>query len=356
MAFLTAKNIRIAGLSAAVPRRIEEIAALTSLFSQDAMSKFTESTGVRQRHVSDVLISSDLCVGAANQLLSDIRWDRSSVDGLVVVTQCPDYIKPANSTIVQNRLGLPKDCVCISLTFGCSGWVYGFSVVAGLLNCGCKRVLLCCGEGMQAYYKGDASTYPLFGAAGTCTAFEYDDRASPVEFHMASDGSQWKAIYMPDGGFRNLPNAESFSPYQDEGGIWHVKMSTHLSGMDVFMFGITEPVKSIKRLCQHFGIDYADTDYILLHQANRFLNGKIAKKLQLPEEKCPHNIEDFGNTSSSSIPLLMATRLKDDLAARPLDFVACAFGIGLSWGSVHFKTDRIVVSDLVLMEDSDAGK
>lgn len=355
MAFLATKCVSLRGISAAVPRAVEVVSDL-SLFKDDEAQRFTEATGVVSRHVSDKLISSDLCVAAAERLIADLGWGKETIDGLVVVTQCPDYIKPANSTIVQHRLGLAKDCASVSLTFGCSGWVYGFQTVGGLIASGCKRVLLCCGEGMQAYYKGDASTYPLFGAAATCTAFEFDENADPVEFHLCSDGSQWKAIHIPEGGFRHLPNAESFIPYQDDAGVWHTKMSTHLNGMDVFMFGITEPVRSIKALCEHFGITYADKDYVLLHQANMFLNGKIIKKLKLPNEKVPHNIEEFGNTSSSSVPLLMVTRLKEALESRSLDLIACAFGIGLSWGSVHFKTKNVTVSDLVLVGDDYVGE
>lgn len=355
MAFLSVRNTKISGMAAAVPEHVERIDALP-IFKGDEARKFTEATGVVSRHVSEKLISSDLCVAAASRLIADLGWAKESIDGLVVVTQCPDYIKPANSTIVQHRLGLSKECVCVSLTFGCSGWVYGFQAAGGLVNGGCRRVLVCCGEGMQAYYRGDASTYPLFGAAGTCTAFEYDESASPVDFHLASDGSQWQAIYVPEGGFRHLPDANSREPYRDEAGLWRTRMSTHLNGMDVFMFGITEPVRSIKALCERFSIDCVDRDYVLLHQANMLLNGKIVRKLKLPDEKVPHNIEDFGNTSSSSIPLLMVTRLKEQLQSRPLDMIGCAFGIGLSWASLHFKTNRPVVSELVLVEDDDAGK
>ena len=355
MAFLSVGNSIIRGISAAVPRATESVAGL-SIFSNEEAQKFTEATGVVCRHISDRLVSSDLCCAAAEKIIADLGWEKSTIDGLVVVTQCPDYIKPANSTIVQHRLGLSKECVAVSLTFGCSGWVYGCQTVGGLINSGCKRVLLCTGEGMQAYYSGDKSTYPLFGAAATCTAFEYDESAAPMEFHLACDGSEWHAIHIPHGGFRHPATAESFVPVANDQGIVSTPMHTHLNGMDVFMFGITQPPKSIKALCEHFDLNYADKDYLLLHQANLFLNEKIVKKLKIDSAKVPHNIEDFGNTSSSSVPLLMVSRLADELRRRPLDLIACAFGIGLSWGSVHFKTNKLTVSDIVLVEDSYAAE
>ena len=83
-----------------------------------------------------------------------------------------------------------------------------------------------------------------------------------------------------------------------------------------------------------------------------FLNGKIAKKVKVPENKCPHNIEEFGNTSSATLPLLLVTRLRDRLMSGDVKMIGCAFGVGLSWGSVYFETRNPVVSDIVLVEDS----
>ncbi len=350
MAFLSVTGVRIAGLSAAVPSAVEENRGL-GLFADDEVEKFINSTGVERRHVSRKLLSSDLCVAAAERLIADLGWEKSSVDGLVVVTQSPDYLRPSNATLVQNRLGLSKECASFCISFGCSGWVYGLQSTAGLLSSGLKRVLLCCGEGVQAYNPLDKSTYPLFGAAGTCTALELDEAASPIHFHLATDGSGWKAIIMPDGGYRNPCNDKSYQLEEFAGGIRRTRMNTALDGMDVFSFGISEPPKSIKALCEHFNILLDGIDYLLLHQANLMLNAKIAKKVAYPLEKCPHNIEDYGNSSSASLPLLMVTRLGEQLTTSKLKVIACAFGVGLSWGSVYFETDKVTVSKLVKVED-----
>lgn len=350
MAFLSASGVRIAGISAAVPSHIEENRTL-SIFTCEEAEKFISATGVERRHVSKKLLSSDMCVAAAGRLLSDLGWEKESVDGLVVVTQCPDYFRPGNATLVQNRLGLPKECAAVSLSFGCSGWIYGMQSATALITGGLKRVLLCCGEGVQAYNPLDKSTYPLFGSAGTCTALEADETAPEIKFHLATDGSGWKAIHIPDGAYRNPPTDRSFELSEFEGGIKRTPMNVALEGMDVFMFGISQPPKSIKSLCANFGLSLEAMDYVLLHQANLFLNGKIQSKLKLPPEKCPHNIEEFGNSSSGTLPLLMVTRLAKELQEKPLKMIGCAFGVGLSWGSVYFEANKPVVSDLVLVED-----
>lgn len=351
MAFLSIGSTRIAGVAASVPAKVERVADL-SIFTEEEATKFSASTGVVSRHVSDKLLSSDLCVAAAEKAIVDLGWDKLSIDALVVVTQTPDYHRPSNGPLLQERIGLSKECASLCISFGCSGWVYGMSTAAGLINSGCKRVLLCCGEGVQAYNKNDRSTYPLFGSVGTCTALEYDESAAPMEFHLASDGSGWQAISVPDGGYRNPPSEDSARVEEFEGGIKRTRLNVALNGMDVFSFGISRPPKSIKALSEHFNRSLDGIDYLLLHQANMFLNAKIAKKVGVPEEKVPHNIEEFGNSSSATLPLLMVTRLKSELEARPLKCAGCAFGVGLSWGSVYFETNRPHISDLVLVEES----
>ena len=355
MAFLSVKNVRIAGISTAVPSAVEYVSSLNAIFTPEEAEKFTASTGVASRHVSTKLLSSDLCVAAAERMISDLGWDKNSIEGLVVVTQSPDFFRPSNATLVQERLGLSKECASYCISFGCSGWVYGLQAASGMIAMGLKRVLICCGEGVQAYNPLDKSTYPLFGSVGTCTALEYSESAKETCFHLATDGSGWKAIYMPDGGYRNPCNEHSKELLELEGGIKRTRLNTALDGMDVFSFGITRPPKSIKALCEKFAIIPDDVDYLLLHQANLSLNAKIAKKAGFQIEKCPHNIEEFGNSSSATIPCLITTRLKEEASNKPLKCVACAFGVGLSWGSVAFDLDKAVISDLVQVEDSYAA-
>ena len=353
MAFLTASKVRIAGVAGAVPSLVEENRSL-SLFTPEEVEKFIASTGVERRHVSRKLLSSDLCVAAAERMIADLGWQKETIEGLVVVTQTPDYHRPSNATLVQDRLGLSKECAALCVSFGCSGWVYGLQVASGMVMSGLKRVLLCCGEGIQAYGPQDKSTYPLFGSAGTCTALEFDEEASDINFHLATDGSGWEAIYIPDGGYRNPCTINSSEIEEFDGGIRRARTNVALDGMSVFSFGISKPPKSIKALCEHFDVQIDGIDYLLLHQANLFLNAKVAKKVGVPDQKVPHNIEEFGNSSSATLPLLMVTRLKNQLVEKPLKCVGCAFGVGLSWGSVYFETDKPIVSDLVLVEEPNA--
>ena len=129
------------------------------------------------------------------------------------------------------------------------------------------------------------------------------------------------------------------------------RMQTRMKGMDVFSFGISTAPKSVKKLAEHFGFEYQEADYFVFHQANMKMNNMIAKKLKLSAEKVPSCMYHFGNTSSASIPLTIVTQLKE-ACSTPKALVCCGFGVGLSWGTVFFETDHLVVSDLVEVDEN----
>ena len=120
-----------------------------------------------------------------------------------------------------------------------------------------------------------------------------------------------------------------------------------MNGMDVFSFAISTAPKSIKRLADHFSLDYFDYDYYVFHQANKKLNDTIVKKLKLDPDKVPYSLGRFGNTSSASIPMTIVSELKGKVENKPTKFLCCGFGVGLSWGSVAFETTKLIISDIV---------
>lgn len=347
MAFLEVKNVRIAGMSACVPKEIEENKSI-ALFSAEEAEKFIASTGIERRHISQKQLPSDLCCLAAEKLISDLGWKKEEIDAVVFVTQTPDYIVPATSCIIQSRLGLSEECYTLDISLGCSGWVYGLSVVSNLLSSGMmKKALFLCGDTTHATSKEDRSAYPLFGEAGTVTALEFSAKANSFKFHFATDGSGYDAIIIPDGGFRNPFSSKSLDMEEIEPGIKRNRLNTILNGMDIFSFGISKAPETIVKLSEKFGIKLDETDYFIFHQANKFMNEKIRKKLKLPENKVPYSLKNFGNTSSATIVLTLLTELKKETSTEKHSYIACGFGVGLSWASVAFELDNIVVSDLV---------
>lgn len=342
MSFLKFNNSRIVGMSAGVPRHVESTISTTDKY---AAEDYKETTGIEEKRVSNEFTTSDLCRGAAEALLDRLGWERGSVDCLIFVSQTPDYILPATSCVLHGKLGLKRSCMCLDIGLGCSGWVYGLSVALSLMEQGTiKRLLLLAGDARkQAAEEHDH----LFGYAGSATAIEYDPKKSrPIYMDLGSDGTGYDAIIRPGGGTRNQFNAHSLDLEECEDGRKRHSIQTRMKGMDVFAFGITTVPKSIKQLANHFELDIADYDYFVFHQASKMMNETIRKKLKLSEEKVPTSLRKFGNTSSASIPLTIVTQLHDRMEAEK-NIIACGFGVGLSWGTVAFRTEDLVIAPLV---------
>lgn len=351
MAFLEVKNVRIAGIAAGVPKQVVSVLDANnndSLAEGTSAEDFVKSTGVKERRVSQKFTTSDLCCAAAEQLITDLNWDKNEIDAIIFVSQTADYILPATSCIIQERLKLSKECYATDIALGCSGWVYGLSSAVSLMSTGhIKKVLLMAGD---AKMRIKTSNDPLFGYAGTVTALEYQDGLNGFKFHLGTDGSGYDAIITPDGGSRNQTSSLSFDEYEFEGKMMN-RMQTRMKGMDVFSFGISTAPKTVKKLAEKFGFDYLESDYFVFHQANMKMNNMISKKLRLPNEKVPSCLNDFGNTSSASIPLTIVTQLKGQFEHKPTKFICCGFGVGLSWGTVAFETNNIVISNLVELDE-----
>ncbi|MBA4322788.1 MAG: 3-ketoacyl-ACP synthase, partial [Odoribacter sp.] len=328
MAFLKIKNVAIRGVSACVPKKIVENSD-SVLFSQEELKNLFYSVGIeRRRCVDEGMCTSDLCFTAAEKVLEELSWNKSEIDALVFVSQTPDYRNPATSCILQDRLGLPVTCMSLDISLGCSGYVYGLSVLSSIMSGGnIKKAQLLVGDTTSLTSSPeDKSRVLLFGDAGTCTAMEFDVSACEMNFHLASDGSGYQAIMTPDSGFRHRITPDSFRLEDFGEGIKRARVHSLLDGMEVFSFGIYRAPQTVNSLCARYGLDKEKFDYFLFHQANLMMNEKIRKKLKLPEEKVPYNLKNFGNTSCASIPLLMVTNLRDELESREISAILCAFG------------------------------
>lgn len=351
MAFLRVENVAIRGISACVPPKVEENRDIP-FYTQEEADKVIESTGVERKHiVSDGITASDLCLKACEKLLDELGWERESIDLICNVTQTSDYTNHPNVFVLHEKLGLKNDCMALDLYHGCPGWVIGLSTVASLVSQGSiKKALLLDGDNITSVqYRQDRESRPLFGDAGTATALEFDEKASPLLFQTGTNSVDGVALIHKKGGMREPHTLES---YKQELGMLNGELSTEgvedlMDGMSVFSFGITMPPKSLKQLCEHYHINMEDVDKLVLHQANLFMVNKIAKKLKMPAEKVPSCLKNYGNTTSTSIPLTIVTQCQGDFSNEKQKTLACAFGTGLAWASVYFETEKIVVPSII---------
>lgn len=345
MAYLTINKVKMVGLAACVPPTIEENLSLPIFADKSEAEKVIASTGIeRKRVVKPGTTASDLSFQAIQLLLDKMEWEANSIDALIYVCTSRDYIAPITSAILQDRLGFRNDCYCLDLPLGCSGWVYGMSNLSSILSHGqLKRGLLVCAETNSLNRSPkDKTVKPLFGDAATVTALEYDESfEKPIQFNFGVDGSGYRAVWTEFGGTRNPITLESIEEKEVEPGIIRKGTDMVVNGMDVFSFAIKIPPRSLLEFVEHFEIDTDKVDYLFLHQANKFIDDRIRKKLKMPEEKVPFCLQDYGNTNSASIPLAMVVCKAKELQNGSFDCLGCGFGVGLAWGNIHYTVDKL---------------
>lgn len=345
MSILQINNVKIIGISSCVPKKIEENISLTVFTDQKEAQKVIDSTGIeRKRIVAPGTTASDLAYQSVNELLDAIEWDRHSIDCVVFLSIMRDYVMPSTAAVLQGRLGFREDCFCIDMSLGCAGWNYGLSTIASLLSHGnMKRGLLICAETTSLNHnRMDKTVAPLFGDAGTVTALEYDANWSkPMFFSYGVRGNNFRTVWAEYGGSRNPETHESLEEKEVEKGIIRKGSDVIINGMDLFAFAIKVPTNSLKQLIEDARIDVNNIDYLVLHQSNHFIDERIRKKLNLPVEKVPYCLKDFGNTSDASIPLTMSVCCADKLMSSECNILTCGFGTGLLWSSGFFSTENL---------------
>jgi len=295
------------------------------------------------------IATSDLCYEAADELIESLDWDRAEIGALIFVSQSADYYLPATSIILQDRLRLDTSCMAFDVGLGCSGYVYGLSILGSIMQAsGIKKGLLLAGDVSSATcHVKDKSTFPLFGDAGSATALELDDNSCPLYFSLFSDGAGYKRIIIEDGGIRNRVSASSFDMKSFGPGIERTNLNLALDGAGVFHFSLKEVPPAIREICLDAQLTSDEIDYVILHQANQLINNHIERKLNFEHAEFPSSIANFGNTSSASIPLTMVTNLKASFSDASANVVLCGFGVGLSWATMCGRLGPIYCHELI---------
>lgn len=357
MSLLTIEDIGIVGISSVVPQNSVKT-IFDSIFANEAEAlKFQKNTGVKNRHVvSNDTCTSDLGFIASRNLIEKLKWDPQDIDILVLVTQTADFISPNSSIILQDKLGLKKSTIAFDLTLGCSGFVYGLSIVMSLMkNFIHSKALLVVGDTLSRQASPyDKSTYPLFGDGVSAIALE-DVVGSQIDFNLFSDGSGFNSIIVPGGMYRNPFNSNSLEYSIDENGISRNQLNTKMDGTDVFSFAIQEVPNSIQDLIDYSTIvnDISEIDYNIFHQANYFILETIRMKLKIDRSRFFYSIQEFGNTSSASIPITISHCFENDLkVVKGSKCLFSGFGVGLSLGSaLLYNACDIIVEPIYFYHD-----
>lgn len=303
MQLLKTEGLRIAGICSCVPARSEDsFARCADVYgSADKARSVVKATGIVSRRIAAPGTSSlDLCVRAAETLLSEAKISADEIGAVVAVTFTPERQMPCNACQAQGRLKLPKDVMAFDINLACSGWAYGLFVAGQLASATGKKVLLLDGDVQTAYVDPkDEATVPLLADAGTATLVAPCAGAKPWMFAFLSDGEKGEALTLPVGG------------------------RIAMDGFGVFRFVTMDVLRFIGEFLVQSGTDAADVSAFVPHQANVFMIRQIAKKLRLAD-KLKLSGDTLGNSASASVPSTIA---HTDARGRLL---VAGFGGGLS--------------------------
>jgi 3-oxoacyl-[acyl-carrier-protein] synthase III len=350
MPTLTVTGSAIRGIASAVPTGRQDVSNLAIMFGQEEAQKIAQSTGVKIRRIApQEQCCSDLCLAATETLLKSLDWDRASIDAIIFVSQSFDYPLPATSCILQTRLGLSKKCAAFDVGLGCSGYVYGLWIASGMIQSGCRRILLLAGDmssrGLSPY---DRSAVPLFGDAGSATLLEKDAQAV-AHFELGTDGSGYQHLIREAGtASGRLPHCDqTMIRKQQSDGIVRSDEDLFMNGAEIFTFTLREvpPLISSILKCAQWTKD--EVDRYFFHQPNKFMLDYLIKKMGLPADRVPMILEHYGNTSSASIPLAISHSSSEVLRKQRLKVVMAGFGVGLSWGAAALEMGPIIAPPVV---------
>ena len=277
-----------------------------------------------------------LSVKACENLFSENPDLKDEIDAVICITQNPDRRIPHNSAIIASQLNLPTRVAAFDLSLGCSGWIYGIHVAEGFLksvgleNC----LLITCDPYSKIIAKEDKDTNSIFGDAATVTLIKSSgNRSQTIGSIFGSDGSKGNSIEVIGGGASKpliLNDGSMISQLTRD------ELRLRMNGRAIFNFVMTKVSESIEECLIKTKLSKHEIDLYVLHQGSKYMLDSLAKNLSIPDSKLIQNIDKYGNTVSSSIPLILRELDEDKKLANKLVLIS-GFGVGLSWGTSIIK-------------------
>lgn len=286
-------------------------------------------TGITQRHIVREELTSDLASRVAEQLLTKSGLAADAIDFIIVATISPDGTMPSTAAIVQATIGATR-AFAFDLTAACSGFVFALTMADKLISSGSYQKGMVIGaETLSKLIDWkDRTTAVLFGdgAGGVLLEASQDQHLLAESLH--TDGARGQHLTSGQTGLS--------SPFSLSQEVTH---TIQMDGRAIFDFAIRDVSKNISEILEQSGLTNDDLDYLLLHQANRRILDKMARKIDFPREKFLENMEHYGNTSAASIPILLSEAVQNGQIR--LDgtqkVLLSGFGGGLTWGSLIVK-------------------
>jgi 3-oxoacyl-[acyl-carrier-protein] synthase III len=315
---------------------------LAEQFGDWHASQILSKTGVAERGIAAAdECASDLGIRAAQRLFAAGASTPDKIDFLIFCTQTPDYFMPTTACLMQDALGLPTSCGAIDINQGCSGYIYGLALAKSLIEAGTARtVLLVTADTYTKFInRRDRSLLTLFGdgAAATLMGAVESERELIGPFVLGSDGRGASQIIVKAGGLRHRPTAETSVEKQDSSGNWRSDENLFMDGGDVFSFALRTVPPTLQQLLEKTALTLDQIDFIVPHQANKFVLERLRAKLKIPSDKFWIDMEKSGNTVSSTIPIALESAIEQRRVKTGDRVALVGFGVGYSWGATMIE-------------------
>jgi 3-oxoacyl-[acyl-carrier-protein] synthase-3 len=328
-------GIKIEGICACVPGNVVDNRTAGQDLFGSSIEDLIKSTGIATRRVcTEDTTGFNLCQKAAEELLAGAVANPSEIGGVVYVTFTPDNPMPNNATYMQHVLNLPNDTPAFDINLACSGYPYGLWVAALMAKSLNKKILLLDGD-KQSHITSpfDKATAMLFSDAGSATIVSPANEENVWQFTFETDGSKRQVLSIQDGGARSFFSQKSLDFNTFEDGSKRRNTDIFMDGLEVFKF-VAQTVKAnLQSFMANIEKTPADYDFLILHQANVYMMKQLCKKLGFGLDKMPITADKFGNSSSSTIPLTIASELQQAATEKDIALLMSGFGGGLSIGS-----------------------
>ncbi len=323
-------NVGIAGTGAYLPDRILTNADLEKIV--DTSNEWIlDRSGIRERRIAPPeMVTSDFAVTAGLQAIADAGITAEEIDLVIVATNTPDMVFPATACLVQDRIGAKK-AGAFDLAAGCTGFMYALIVGSQFVSTGsCRNVLVIGAENLSKIINWkDRRTCVLFGdGAGAVVLRQAVPGSGILSQKLWADGSGGQFLTLPAGGSRNPASHETV-----ENNMHFI----HMRGRDIFKFAVRATGKAAKEVLSSAGLETADVDFFIPHQANVRIIEAAAKRLGLPPEKVLVNVDRYGNTSTASIPIALTEAVRCGKIKSGDHILMVGFGAGLTWAAAVLK-------------------
>jgi 3-oxoacyl-[acyl-carrier-protein] synthase-3 len=323
-------GIKIAGISCCIPKK--------RIINRDVknhknISRIIKAIGIESRPVADEnIFTSDLVLKSAEHIIRKLQWKKEEIDILIFVSQTPDYLTPATSGILQDKLKLKKSILVYDINLGCSGYTHGLIAISSIMkSLNLKKGLLAVGDvGSKLVNKKDNVSNLLFGDAGSVTAIENKNNYENMYFDYFADGSGFDDIIVPSHSLsgRIKLGKNQLKNKKDKNNNIRSNINISLNGVNIFNFAIN----NIPLMIKNFTKKIKNIKYCFLHQANKMIQDSIEMQLLKKKFIFPTSLKKYGNTSSATIPITICHNYSDqNLLGYSL---LCGFGVGLSISTV----------------------